>query len=584
MDEHIFYHPSFVINLEGLISIEQQLMSKLSSVTLLLTMALLSVACQQQAQQPEKTIIQNVKGYTFYDGNLKEFSAIAFEDGKVVDVYSDTTFKKSEGTKVIDGKEKVMLPGLTDAHGHVMGLGFQQMNVNLAGSASLDAALQRVEKYASEYPNLKWIQGRGWNHTHWEIGRFPTAEELDKVVSERPVWLSRVDGHAGWANSKAMEIAGITKETKDPEGGKIIRDEKGNPTGVFIDGAMSLVASKVPEPSKKQQKMAFQKALEQMRSHGLTGAHDAGVSVEHWEMYKDFADRDSLTTRIYAMVAGAGATFDTLAQDGPVKSYKNDMLALRGVKLYADGALGSRGAAMIEPYSDDSGNRGLLFANEKEMTRKILKTSSAGFQTNVHAIGDRANRVVLNAFANVRDSLGKQGLRHRIEHAQIVSMDDIPRFKQLDIIASMQPTHATSDMNMAEDRIGSERMKGAYAWQTFLDQGTVVASGSDFPVEHVNPFYGLYSAVARQDHEGNPEDGWYPEEKMSRKEALRSFTLSAAYAAHREDALGSLEPGKWADFILIDRDYFEVPASQIWQTEVLQTWVAGEKVYQSKEN
>lgn len=558
-------------------------MSKISSAILILVLGLFTVACQQQDQHPDMTVIQNVKGYTFYDGKLKEFSALAFQNEKVVDVYSDTTFEQDENTNVIDGKGKVMLPGLTDAHGHVMGLGFQQMNVNLAGAKSLDNALKRVEKYASDYPDLQWVQGRGWNHTHWDINRFPKAEELDKAVSERPVWLSRVDGHAGWANSKAMEIAGITAETEDPEGGKIIRDENGEPTGVFVDGAMSLVASKIPEPSKKQQKMAFQKALKQMRSHGLTSVHDAGVSAEHWEMYKNFADRDSLTTRIYAMIAGTGKNFDTLAQDGPIKSYKNDMLALRSVKLYADGALGSRGAAMLKPYSDDPENRGLLFLSEKEMTQKIMKAASAGFQANVHAIGDRANRVVLNAFANVRDSLGKQGLRHRIEHAQIVSLDDIPRFKELNVIASMQPTHATSDMNMAEDRIGPERMKGAYAWQTFLDQGTIVASGSDFPVEHVNPFYGLYSAVTRQDHQGNPEGGWYPEEKMSRKEALRSFTLNAAYAAHRKDVLGSLEPGKWADFILVDRDYFEVPASNIWKTNVLQTWVAGEKVYQSKE-
>ena len=558
-------------------------MSKISSAILILVLGLFTVACQQQDQHPDMTVIQNVKGYTFYDGKLKEFSALAFQNEKVVDVYSDTTFEQDENTNVIDGKGKVMLPGLTDAHGHVMGLGFQQMNVNLAGAKSLDNALKRVEKYASDYPDLQWVQGRGWNHTHWDINRFPKAEELDKAVSERPVWLSRVDGHAGWANSKAMEIAGITAETEDPEGGKIIRDENGEPTGVFVDGAMSLVASKIPEPSKKQQKMAFQKALKQMRSHGLTSVHDAGVSAEHWEMYKNFADRDSLTTRIYAMIAGTGKNFDTLAQDGPIKSYKNDMLALRSVKLYADGALGSRGAAMLKPYSDDPENRGLLFLSEKEMTQKIMKAASAGFQANVHAIGDRANRVVLNAFANVRDSLGKQGLRHRIEHAQIVSLDDIPRFKELNVIASMQPTHATSDMNMAEDRIGPERMKGAYAWQTFLDQGTIVASGSDFPVEHVNPFYGLYSAVTRQDHQGNPEGGWYPEEKMSRKEALRSFTLNAAYAAHRKDGLGSLEPGQWADFILVDRDYFEVPASNIWKTNVLQTWVAGEKVYQSKE-
>lgn len=550
------------------------------SILLVLIFSLLSFSCQKKDGQT--TVIENVKGYTYYDGELKEFSSLVFKEGKVVDVYSDTTFEKGPDTKIIDGERKVMLPGLIDAHGHVMGLGFQQINADLTGTKSLDEALQRVADYATEYPDLNWIQGRGWNHTHWDINRFPTAEELDEVVSERPVWLSRVDGHAGWANSRAMEEAGITAETEAPEGGKIIRDENGEPTGVFVDAAMSLIESEIPAPTDEERKVAFENALAQMRSHGLTSVHDAGVGVETWELYKEFANSGKLTTRIYGMIAGADSTFEELSENGPIESVAGDKLALRSVKLYADGALGSRGAAMIEPYSDDPDNRGLLFSTEEELTSKIMKTVSEGYQTNVHAIGDRANRVVLNSFENVKDSLGNRGLRHRIEHAQIVAPEDIPRFKKLNIIASMQPTHATSDMNMAEDRIGQERMEGAYAWQTFLDQGTVVASGSDFPVESVNPFYGLYSAVTRQDHEGNPEGGWYPSERMSRKQALRSFTLDAAYAAHQEDVLGSLEPGKWADFILVDRDFFEVPAGEIWQTNVLETWVAGEKVF-SKE-
>jgi predicted amidohydrolase YtcJ len=550
-------------------------------IFLILFVSLVGLSCQQGDQSP-KTVIQNVKGYTFYDSDLKEFSAIAFQDGKVIDVYSDTTFESSTDAKVIDGEGKVMLPGLTDAHGHVMGLGFQEMNANLTGTQSLEAALKRVEEYASNYTDLNWIQGRGWNHTHWDIDRFPTAGELDEVVSDRPVWLSRVDGHAGWANSEAMEMAGVTAETEDPEGGKIIRDEKGQPTGVFVDGAMSLIEEQIPDPTKEEQKIAFQKALQQMRSQGLTSVHDAGVGVESWNLYKQFADQDSLTTRIYGMISGAETTFDSLSQDGPVESYKNDLLALQSVKLYADGALGSRGAAMIEPYTDEPDNRGLLFHSQEEMNQMVLKTMSAGFQTNVHAIGDRGNRQVLNAFENAKDSLGQQRLRNRIEHAQIIALDDIPRFKELNIIASMQPTHATSDMNMAEDRVGSERIKGGYAWQTLLEQGTVVASGSDFPVEDVNPFYGLYSAVTRQDHEGNPEDGWYPSESMTREQAFRSFTLDAAYAAHQEDLLGSLEPGKWADFILIDRDFFEIPDIEIWQIEILETWLAGEKVYSAE--
>lgn len=539
---------------------------------------LLGFGCQQQ-EQPT-TIIENVQGYTFYNGELVEFSAAAFSNGKITEVAVDGDLETDRSAaRVVDGQGRVMLPGLIDAHGHVMGLGFQEMDVNVSGIGSLDATLQHVGDYAGQYPDLEWIQGRGWNHTHWEINRFPTADELDQAVSDRPVWLRRVDGHAGWANSKAMEMAGVDADTEDPAGGKIIRDEQGNPTGVFVDGAMSLISSQIPERSEEEKRIALEKAQQKMTAHGLTSVHDAGVGVDTWARYKNFADQGKITTRIYGMISGAGDAFDQLSENGPIESYKNDLLALRSVKLYADGALGSRGAAMMEPYSDDPDNKGLLFSSEEEMTGMIMKAASKGFQVNVHAIGDRANHITLNGFENVKDSLGEQGLRHRIEHAQIVSLDDIPRFRELNIIASMQPTHATSDMNMAEDRVGAERIKGGYAWQRFLDQGTVVASGSDFPVEDVNPFYGLYSAVTRMDHQGNPEGGWYPGQAMTRKQAFRSFTIDAAYAAHQEEVLGSLEPGKWADFILIDRDLFEVPESEIWKINVLETWRAGEKVY-----
>lgn len=539
---------------------------------------LLLAICISCSGNKSTTVITNINGYTLTEDGLEQFSTLVFRDGKVVETGGDE-IKNSYKGEIIDGEGKTLIPGLIDAHGHVMGLGFQQLEVNLSGITSLEETLEEVKRYADENPELEWIKGRGWNQTMWAENEFPTASDLDRIVSDRPVWLSRVDGHADWGNSMALRLAGISQDTPDPQGGKIIRDERGNATGIFIDAASGYVSSIIPETTPAEQKLALEKALEQMAKMGITSVHDAGVGVEAWNLYKDFADQGLLTGRIYGMISGAGDTFDELSKNGPVESYAEDFLALRSVKLYSDGALGSRGAAMIEPYSDDPGNRGLLFVTQDEMNEMVSKVIGKGFQANVHAIGDAGNRQVLDSFEYALEQHGDNGLRNRVEHAQIVEIGDIPRFKELNIIASMQPTHATSDKNMAEDRVGPQRILGGYAWQTFLDQGTIVASGSDFPVEHSNPFYGLYSAVTRMGHDGEPEGGWYSNEALTREQALRSFTLDAAYAGHQEEVLGSLEVGKWADFIIIDQDYFEAPDSELWKIEVLETWVAGKKVF-----
>ncbi len=496
------------------------------------------------------TVIENINGYTIIGEELHEFKSVAIKNGKFIETSNVSLAEKYSNSIVIDGNGKTLLPGLIDAHGHVMGLGFQQLNVDLMGISSLEATLDTLKSYAEANPDLEWIQGRGWNQTLWEENEFPTAADIDKVISDRPVWLSRVDGHAGWGNTMALQMAGVSKDTPDPQGGKIIRDGSGKATGVFIDAAQGFVESEIPAPTQKEQKLALEKAYDQMAKMGITSVHDAGVGVKAWELYKEFADQGKAKTRIYGMISGSGGTFDELSKNGPIKSYANDMLALRSVKLYSDGALGSRGAAMLQPYSDDPGNVGLLFMEQEQMDAAVSKVVGKGFQANIHAIGDAGNRQVLDALEKAQNEHGDQGLRNRVEHAQIVSLTDIPRFKELDIIASMQPTHATSDKNMAEDRVGPQRIKGGYAWKTFLEQGTVVAAGSDFPVEHSNPFFGLYSAVTRMDHSGNPEGGWYPNESLTRQEALRAFTIDAAYAAHQEDVLGSVEAGKWADFIL----------------------------------
>lgn len=555
-------------------------MTALSRFAPLVFTALLAVAATPAAAQ--EVLVRNVNGYTLDGaGTLQRFDALLVRDGKVVATGAGTDLAGIAGTATIhDGGGRTLIPGLIDAHGHVMGLGFMKQAADLTGTASLTDAQAVIKAYVAAHPEASWVRGRGWNQVIWKLGRFPTAAELDAVVADKPAWLERIDGHAGWANSAALKIAGITRATPDPVGGKIERDADGNATGVLVDAAMALVEKAIPPPTRREAERALDSALAEMASLGLTGVHDAGIDAGTFAIYRQYADAGKLSTRIYAMAGGTGADFDAISRDGPVIGAGQDTLTVRSVKLYSDGALGSRGAAMLRPYSDDPGNSGLLFSTQAEMTAMIAKALGKGWQANVHAIGDRGNRVVLDSFAAAYQAHpGSDTLRNRIEHAQVVALDDIPRFKTLQLIASMQPTHATSDMNMAEDRVGAERIRGAYAWQTFLKQGTVVAAGSDFPVEYPNPFYGLYSAVTRQDQAGKPPGGWHPEEALTLVQALRAFTLDAAYAGHAEKTLGTLEPGKWADFIVLDHDIFADPASALWSTKVLETWVGGKRVY-----
>jgi predicted amidohydrolase YtcJ len=532
------------------------------------------------AERNTPTIVANVHGYTLVGTKLQPFSALAFEAGKVLEI-GDAAGLRSKYAKarVIDGRGKTLLPGLIDAHGHVLDLGLESVQVQLTGTASLQEAEQKIRAYAQANPRRAWLVGGGWNHVIWKLGRFPTAQELDSAVADRPAALDRIDGHAKWLNTKALRAAGITKDTRDPTGGRIERDAAGNPSGILVDKAMDLVEAVIPKLGEAERLAALQAAMGHMNSVGLTGVGDAGVGADVIASYRKLADQGRLTVRVYAMIAGTGEDFRVLSKDGPLLGYAHDRLTVRSVKLFADGALGSRGAALLAPYSDKPEQTGLLFMTNAEMQHRIETALSAGYQVNIHAIGDAANRQVLDAFEAAYRSVGGRVLRNRIEHAQVVATSDIPRFKQLDLVASMQPTHATSDMNMAEARIGPERLKGAYAWRSFLDQGTVIAGGSDFPVESDNPFFGLHAAVTRTDHANQPPGGWHPEQAMTLLEAFRAFTLDAAYAEHQEQSLGSLEPGKWADFIVVDRDLFKSPPADIWKIRVLETWLAGERVY-----
>ena len=532
------------------------------------------------------TVIDNANGYTLNaKGDLVQFTAMAFDDqGRIIAVGGSADVAgKAKNARRIDMQGRTVLPGLIDAHGHVFGLGQQLTQLDLFSTTSLEQALKFIGDYARANPNHAWIRGRGWNQENWKLGRFPTAAELDAVVSDRPVWLERVDGHAGWANRRALALAGITKTTPDPVGGKIVRDANGEATGVLVDAAQELVAKVLPQQTEAEGRVMLDRALQEIARVGLTSVHDAGIGVGEDRLYRAYADQGKLTARVYAMIGGTDKDFDELSKNGPLKEYGKGMYALRSVKLYSDGALGSRGAALIKPYSDEPHSHGLLFFNMAQMDAKMAKAMRKGYQVNVHAIGDAGNRQILDIYKKelgvTKSGKGGANARHRIEHAQVVTLEDIPRFKTLGIIPSMQPTHATSDKNMAETRVGPERIKGAYAWRSFLHQGSRIACGSDFPVEAPNPFFGIHAAVTRQDAQGQPVAGWYPNQAMSLKEAFRCFTLDAAYAGHQENSLGSLEAGKQADFIVIDRDLFRMPTYDIHKTGVLETWVAGKQVF-----
>ena len=526
------------------------------------------------------TLVENVHGYTLAGNHLKRFGGVVFNDGKVLKAGDAAVLRREfPQAEIIDGRGQTLLPGLIDAHGHVLDLGFIDVRIKLYDVLSLAAAQERIGAYAKAHPDRSWLLGGGWNQVTWKMGRFPLASELDAIVPDRPVVLERVDGHAEWLNSQALRAAGITRDTPDPVGGRIERNAAGDPSGVLVDNAMILVEKFVPPARDAERRTAMQSALAHMNSVGLTAVGDAGVDVKAIALYRALEGEGALTVRIYAMIGDVGEDFDALSKSGPLIGVGDSRLTVRAVKLFADGALGSRGAALLAPYSDAPDQRGLLFMTDSEMQRKVEIALRAHYQVNVHAIGDAANRQVLDAFDAAYQAVGGRELRNRIEHAQVVSPADIPRFRQLDLIASMQPTHATSDMNMAEDRIGKERIKGAYAWRRFLDQGTRIAGGSDFPVESDNPFFGLHAAVTRTDHDNRPPGGWHPEQAMTLIEAFRAFTLDAAYAQHQERSIGSLEPGKWADFILVDRDLFKIAPADIWKIKVQQTWVAGTRVY-----
>ncbi|HSY49799.1 MAG TPA: amidohydrolase [Thermoanaerobaculia bacterium] len=504
--------------------------------------------------------------------------SVVTANGLIVDVGPTDAIRTAHPeARVIDVHGTTVMPGMTDAHGHLYGLGLSLDTVNVVGAPSFQDVVARVRERAQRAAPGEWILGRGWDQNRWADKQFPTAAPLDATITDHPVWIRRVDGHAGVANSAAMRAVGVTAATPDPEGGRILRDPSGRPTGVFIDGAQQLIDSKVPQPSAQLRKARLLEAARKVAENGLTEMHDAGAEQATITAIRELIDEHKFPIRVYLMLTDEAELLNSWLTHKPLIGY-GGRLTVRSVKMYADGALGSRGAAMLAPYSDDPTNTGLLVSKPEHMLAVARRARAAGYQVNTHAIGDRGVRNVIDAYEQAG---AKPADRFRVEHFQVVAPSDFARLAQHGIIASMQPTHATSDMPWAEARVGPERIKGAYAWRTVLNSGARLALGSDFPVEDVNPFFGLYSAVTRQDQQGNPAGGWYPDQKLTLAEAIRGFTSDAAYAAFEESSRGTIEPGKLADLTIVEGDLYVMPPSQLFSTKVRYTVVGGEVVYQN---
>jgi len=518
-----------------------------------------------------ETLISNVNGIQVGpDGQLQHFGALLIDDhGRVESVIKMPTPRVKRHDQIIDGHGKTLLPGLIDAHGHVLDLGMTRMTVQLVGTSSVADLQQRVRDYAAAHPNDPWIIGFGWNQELWPDKRFPTAADLDAIVSDRPVVLERVDGHAVVANSAAMKVAGVTAQTAAPAGGRI-------ENGLFVDNARGLIDKAIPARTPAQSDEALAKAQAQLLSVGVTGVGSMSTSIDDWEAMKRAGAAGTLNVRLMAYIGAAQAAEANMRPTGWL--YRDRLRAV-GVKVFADGALGSRGAWLKRPYADKPDTRGLKFHSDAEMLQIADAAAANGFQIATHAIGDAANAQVISTYEALSKKYGRDR-RWRIEHFQIADPTDIPRLAPAGIIASMQPTHQTSDRLMAEKRLGPNRLAGAYAWQSVLKSGARLAFGTDFPVESPNPFPGLSAAISRQDMNGQPPGGWIPSERLTFAQALSAYTRGAAYADFAEDRIGSLEPGKWADFVIVDRDPTKVDVSSLENTQVVETWVGGKRVWQ----
>ncbi|WP_076072861.1 amidohydrolase [Sphingomonas montana] len=527
-------------------------------------------------------LIDNINGYTIdQTGRVQRFTGMLIDKaGRVAKLYQSGDTREKWLDFKLDAKGRTLLPGLIDAHGHVMELGFRATELDLAGSTSLADAKAKLADYARERTTPIWIRGGGWNQERWGLGRFPTAADIDGVVRDRPVALARVDGHAMLANSAALAAAGITAKTPDPAGGRIERDAKGNPTGVLVDAAQALLERAIPQPLPRERDVALASAQDQLLAFGIVATADMGTTPDDWNTYRRAGDAGRLRIRLISYAGGIEPML-SIAGTAPTPWLYDTHLKMVGVKLYDDGALGSRGAWLKRPYADAANQRGLPFLDDTRLRNLMSRAAMDGFQVAIHAIGDAANAQALDAIEEVALTY-KGDRRWRIEHAQIVDPADLKRFGRNGIVASMQPVHQTSDRTMAEARLGEARLAGAYAWKSMVDAGAKLAFGSDYPVESPDPFAGIAAAISREDPSGQPPGGWHPEQKVDLPTALAAFTSGAAYASFTENMLGSLAPGHLADFILVDTDPFAATPMQIRATKVQETWIGGKRVFLRK--